>query len=103
MFNVGHDIGGFAGPPPGPELLIRWTQAGVVHPRFLMNSWKDDLVTTSPWLHASALPAIREALRLRLRLMPYIYSAMREAHEVACARVVADFCPLRRRSRELCR
>ena len=81
MFNVGHDIGGFAGPPPGPELLIRWTQAGVVHPRFLMNSWKDDLVTTSPWLHASALPAIREALRLRLRLTPYLYSAMRAAHE----------------------
>ena len=46
-----------------------------------MNSWKDDLVTTSPWLHASALPAIREALRLRLRLTPYLYSAMRAAHE----------------------
>jgi alpha-glucosidase len=46
-----------------------------------MNSWKDDLITTSPWLHASALPAIREALRLRLRLMPYLYSAMRAAHE----------------------
>jgi alpha-glucosidase len=81
MFNIGHDIGGFAGPTPGPELLIRWTQAGIVHPRFLMNSWKDDLITTSPWLHASALPAIREALRLRLRLMPYLYSAMRAAHE----------------------
>jgi alpha-glucosidase len=81
MFNIGHDIGGFAGPPPGPELLIRWTQAGIVHPRFLMNSWKDDFITTSPWLHASALPAIREALRLRLRLMPYLYSAVRAAHE----------------------
>jgi alpha-glucosidase len=28
MFNIGHDVGGFAGPPPDPELLIRWTQAG---------------------------------------------------------------------------
>ena len=81
MFNIGHDVGGFAGPPPEPELLIRWTQAGLLHPRFLMNSWKDDGVTTSPWLHPEALPAIREALRLRLRLMPYLYSAMVWAHE----------------------
>jgi len=81
MFNIGHDVGGFAGPPPDPELLIRWTQAGLLHPRFLMNSWKDDGVTTSPWLHPEALPAIRDALRLRLRLMPYLYSAMVWAHE----------------------
>jgi alpha-glucosidase len=81
LFNIGHDIGGFAGPPPDPELLIRWTQAGLLHPRFLMNSWKDDGATTSPWLHRQALPAIRDALRLRLRLMPYFYSAMVRAHE----------------------
>ena len=81
MFNIGHDVGGFAGPPPDPELLIRWTQAGLIHPRFLMNGWKDDGVTTSPWLYPEALPAIREALRLRLRLMPYLYSAMFLAHE----------------------
>ncbi len=81
MFNIGHDVGGFAGPPPGPELLIRWTQAGLLHPRFIMNSWKGGGVTTSPWLHLEALPAIREALRLRLRLMPYLYNAMVLAHE----------------------
>jgi alpha-glucosidase len=81
MFNIGHDVGGFAGPPPDPELLIRWTQAGLLHPRFLMNSWKDDGVTTSPWLYPEALPTIRDALRLRLRLMPYLYSAMFQAHE----------------------
>jgi alpha-glucosidase len=46
-----------------------------------MNSWKDDGVTTSPWLHPEALPAIRDALRLRLRLMPYLYSAIVSAHE----------------------
>jgi alpha-glucosidase len=81
MFSIGHDTGGFEGPPPDPELLIRWTQAGLLHPRFLMNSWKDDGVTTSPWLHPEALPAIRDMLRLRLRLMPYLYSAMVSAHE----------------------
>jgi alpha-glucosidase len=80
MLNIGQDIGGFTGPVPGPELLIRWTQAGVLHPRFLMNSWKPDGAATSPWLHPQALPAIREALRLRLRLTPYLYSAMHAAH-----------------------
>jgi alpha-glucosidase len=80
MLNIGHDVGGFAGPPPSPELLIRWTQAGLLHPRFLMNSWKADNAVTSPWLHPEALPAIREAIRLRLRLMPYLYSAMHQAH-----------------------
>ena len=82
LLNIGHDVGGFAGPPPGPELLIRWTQAGLLHPRFIMNSWKAEDVVTSPWLHPEALPAIREAIQLRLRLMPYLYSAMRAAHDV---------------------
>lgn len=40
MFNVGHDVGGFAGPVPEPELLVRWVQTGILHPRFLFNSWK---------------------------------------------------------------
>jgi alpha-glucosidase len=91
MFNIGHDIGGFAGPLPDPELLIRWTQAGLLHPRFLMNSWKADGVTTSPWLYPEALPAIRNALRLRLQLMPYLYSAMVWAHEAHVAVLAPTF------------
>ncbi len=79
MFNTGHDVGGFSGPVPEPELLVRWTQAGLLHPRFLMNSWKPDGVTTSPWLHPEATPPIREAIRLRYRLMPYLYSLMHAA------------------------
>jgi len=74
--NTGHDIGGFSGPVPGAELLIRCTQAGVVHPRMIMNSWKPDGVYTSPWLHQAAIPAVREAIRLRYRLMPLLYSLM---------------------------
>ncbi len=79
LYNIGHDIGGFAGPVPDPELLIRWTQTGVVHPRFIMNSWKPDGVFTNPLLHPTALPAIRRAIRLRYRLMPYLYSLMHHA------------------------
>ena len=79
MVNTGHDIGGFSGPAPDAELLVRWTQAGALHPRFLMNSWKPDGVYNSPWLHPEATPAIREAIRLRYRLMPYVYSLMHAA------------------------
>jgi alpha-glucosidase len=78
MGNTGHDIGGFAGPVPDAELLIRWTQAGVLHPRFIMNSWKPDGVYTSPWLHPEATATIRDAIRLRARLIPYLYSLMHE-------------------------
>jgi alpha-glucosidase len=44
-----------------------------------MNSWKPDGVYTSPWLHAEATPLIRDAIRLRYRLMPYLYSLMHAA------------------------
>ena len=79
LFNIGHDIGGFSGPVPDAELLARWTQAGVLHPRFLMNSWKPDGAYTSPWLHPEATPIIRETIRLRYRLMPTLYSLMHAA------------------------
>ena len=74
MFNVGHDIGGFAGPVPEAELLVRWVQSGVFSPRFIMNSWKEGGETNSPWLHAEALPIIRSWIRLRYRLLPYLYT-----------------------------
>ena len=79
MLNIGHDIGGFAGPVPDTELLIRWTQTGLLHPRFIMNSWKPGGVFNSPWLHASATDAIRAAMQLRYTLLPYLYSLMHAA------------------------
>ena len=74
MFNVGHDVGGFAGPSPDGELLARWLQAGALHPRFVMNSWKADGAVTTPWMHPAVTPHARWAMRLRLRLMPLLYS-----------------------------
>ena len=79
MFNTGHDVGGFAGPVPDPELLVRWTQNGVFSPRFIMNSWKAGGETNSPWLHPEALELIRAAIRLRYRLMPHIYTIYHRA------------------------
>lgn len=74
MFNTGHDVGGFAGPLPDAELLVRWVQNGVFSPRFIMNSWKAGGETNTPWLHRAVLPIIRDWIRLRYRLMPYLYS-----------------------------
>jgi alpha-glucosidase len=79
MFNTGSDIGGFAGPTPDAELLIRWTQNGAFSPRFIMNSWKQDGAVNSPWLHARALAPIRDAIRFRYRLLPYFYTLYRRA------------------------
>lgn len=79
LFNVGHDIGGFAGPVPDAEMLIRWTQACCLVPRMIMNSWKADGSVNSPWLHAEATSSIRAAIGLRLHLMPYLYTLMWQA------------------------
>jgi alpha-glucosidase len=76
LFNTGHDIGGFDGPVPDAEMLIRWTQACCLVPRMIMNSWKADGSVNSPWLHAEATAPIRSAVQLRLKLMPYLYTQM---------------------------
>ncbi|KAJ3269624.1 hypothetical protein HK104_005091, partial [Borealophlyctis nickersoniae] len=38
----GHDVGGFVGPRPSPELFVRWVQNGIFHPRFCIHSWKHE-------------------------------------------------------------
>ena len=70
--NIGHDVGGFAGPQPDGELLLRWVQNGIFHPRFVIHSWNDDGSVTEPWTHPHVLPQIRDAMALRYRLLPYL-------------------------------
>lgn len=76
----GCDIGGFHGPRPGPELLLRWVQHGIFQPRFSIHSVNADSTVTEPWMHPSVAPLIRDAIRLRYRMGPYLYSLMRRAH-----------------------
>jgi alpha-glucosidase len=80
MFNVGHDVGGFAGPSPGPELFVRWVQACCLNPRMVMNSWKADGSNNVPWLHPSVTAEVVAAIRLRYVLMPYLWSLFERAH-----------------------
>ena len=81
MFNVGHDVGGFFGPSPDPEMFCRWVQACALNPRMVMNSWKADGCNNVPWMHPSVTGAVREAIALRYRLMPYLW----QCFENACA------------------
>ena len=71
--NAGHDIGGFAGPKPDPELFVRWVEAGVFMPRFVIHSWNDDGTTNEPWMHPEATALVRELIGFRYRLIPTLY------------------------------
>ncbi len=70
--NYGHDIGGFAGPTPSPELFVRWVQCGIYLPRFCIHSWKEQIIT-EPWMFPEMLPHIRSAINFRYKLIPYLY------------------------------
>jgi alpha-D-xyloside xylohydrolase len=70
-----HDVGGFNGPPTA-DLYARWAQFGALSPLVRFHGTTSRL----PWdfpAHASA--AAVAALRLRYRLMPYLYSAAVDA------------------------
>ncbi|GAB6276630.1 MAG: glycoside hydrolase family 31 protein [Rectinema sp.] len=75
IFFYGHDIGGFYGPRPEKDLLLRWCQSAVFQPRFIMHSWNPDGIPTEPWLYPEILDAIRGLIKLRYKFLPYIYSS----------------------------
>ncbi len=77
--NEGADIGGFAGPAPDEELFVRWVQNGVFQPRFSIHSASNDNTVTEPWMFRDSAPLIRDAILLRYRMAPYLYSAEYEA------------------------
>lgn len=84
----GHDIGGFEGPQPGPELLLRWIQQGIHSPRFAINCYKtgsDSLVgdVIEPWMYPEIIPEVRKAILRRYELIPYLYAGMLHSHFTA--------------------
>jgi alpha-glucosidase len=74
--NIGHDIGGFSGPAPSPELFARWVAFGVFMPRFSIHSWNDDGTVNEPWMHPEVTPRVAELIKLRYRLLPYLYDLL---------------------------
>lgn len=80
LANFGHDIGGFAGPKPEPELFLRWIEQGVFWPRFTIHSWNDDGSANEPWMYPELLPQIRACLAFRERLTPLLYDLLWRMH-----------------------
>jgi alpha-glucosidase len=79
--NMGHDVGGFAGEPPDSELFLRWLENGILHPRFVIHSWRTDARENAPWMYPNHLPEVRALFRFRARLLPYLYALLHEASE----------------------
>ncbi|HRE53264.1 MAG TPA: glycoside hydrolase family 31 protein [Candidatus Competibacter sp.] len=68
----GPDVGGFMD-DTNAELLVRWHQACCLFPFFRNHSMRDSRLQ-EPWQFGpAALAAIRGAIRLRYRLLPYLY------------------------------
>ena len=80
LYNFGHDVGGFAGPKPEPELFMRWIEQGIYWPRLSIHSWKDDGSANEPWMYPEILPLVRAALEWRERLVPLLYTLLWRAH-----------------------
>lgn len=70
-----HDAGGFTGTPT-PDLYVRWAQFGAFSPLVRFHGTTSRL----PWdFPPDAEKAAVDAVRLRYRLMPYLYSAAVES------------------------
>ncbi|RDY32173.1 TIM-barrel domain-containing protein [Lachnotalea glycerini] len=79
--NHGCDVCGFYGNSPEAELMVRWIQNGIFQPRFSVHSVNTDNTVTEPWMYGDCTQYIREAVKFRYRLIPYLYSLMERAHE----------------------
>jgi mannosyl-oligosaccharide alpha-1,3-glucosidase len=75
----GADVGGFFR-NPDPELLARWYQVGSLQPFFRAHA-HIDTKRREPWLFGEPWTTIiRESVRRRYRLLPYIYTLFAESH-----------------------
>ena len=81
----GHDIGGHIKPAGNAgldgELYTRWLQSGVFTPIFKTHSTKTAMIERRIWKYPKHQQYLRDAMKLRYRLAPYIYTAAREAYD----------------------
>jgi alpha-glucosidase len=76
----GVDVGGFWGDTNG-ELLARWTEFGIFQP-FCRNHTAIGTRRQEPWAFGEPYESVcRKMLKLRQRLLPYLYTAFAECHE----------------------
>lgn len=70
---VGHDLGGFFGPEPSAELMVRCCQSAVFQSRFVIHSWRENDQPTEPWKFSMAYNAIKASIFAHYAHIPYIY------------------------------
>ncbi len=77
-----HDIGGHNLGYRDEDLLIRWVQLGVFSPINRLHSTQNDFIRKEPWTCDARHEAVmKDFLRLRHRLFPYLYTMNRRCHE----------------------
>ena len=77
----GHDIGGHLQiGDPNPQLMLRWLQFGVFSPIFRTHGASQWGNERRIWKYEN-FPTMLEAVNLRYELMPYIYTAVRQAYD----------------------
>lgn len=77
-----HDIGGFKPGIRDAELYTRWAQLGVFSPIMRLHSTPHQFVSKEPWKWGSeASRIVGEFMRLRHKLIPYIFTMMYRNHE----------------------
>ncbi|MEK7434978.1 MAG: glycoside hydrolase family 31 protein [Cyanobacteriota bacterium] len=76
---VGNDVGGFGG-DASKELFAKWIQLGVFTPFFRTHSMKNTK-NQEPWSFGEDVEEnVREYIKLRYKLLPYLYSCFYESH-----------------------
>lgn len=71
-----HDIGGFMAGNKDDELYLRYVQLGVFLPILRLHSQQNDVLTKEPWAYKNGIGELAiNQLRLRHKLIPFIYSA----------------------------
>ena len=77
----GHDLGGHIQiAPTNPELMLRWVQYGVFSPIFRTHGSSQEGNERRIWKYEN-FPLMLDCVNLRYQLMPYIYTAARQAYD----------------------
>jgi len=79
-----HDIGGHIPGKIEPEIYARWIQMAIFSPALRTHTTKNPEAERRIWAFDDEIfQAAREAFHLRYRLIPYVYTAAREAHDTS--------------------
>ena len=79
-----HDIGGHLGDSIDPEMYTRWLQYGGFSPVMRTHSSKNGALNKEPWVFAAEYTdVIRQTVRQRYMMAPYIYTMARKGYDEA--------------------